>query len=198
MLPRVKTPGHLVVNTTLLHRWAQEPQTAAGVVVGAVLPDLPIMVLYAWHKLVRRVADDEEIWRGPYQRPWFLALVHGLHSFPIGAAVALAGWAAGVPALLWAGVSLLLHAAADWPIHGEDAHRHFLPFSQARFISPLSYWDVRRHARVVAAVECALVVACAAALYVAAAPSPLVVACAAIAVGYPIHYALVFARRAPA
>ena len=36
---------------------------------------------------------------------------------------------------------MLLHSLGDFPLHHDDAHRHFFPFSDWRFISPISYWD---------------------------------------------------------
>jgi hypothetical protein len=41
----------------------------------------------------------------------------------------------------WAFVSMALHAAMDLPLHNDDGHRHFYPFSDFRFDSPVSYWD---------------------------------------------------------
>ena len=41
----------------------------------------------------------------------------------------------------WAFVSMALHAAMDLPVHNDDGHRHFYPFSDFRFDSPVSYWD---------------------------------------------------------
>src|SRR5207248_5678377 len=77
--------------------------------------------------------------------------------------LAAAGLAAGAlldqPAVAAFFASALLHALCDLPIHGVDAHRHFLPFSQRRFVSPLSYWEVARHARAVTLAEWALVAA---------------------------------------
>jgi membrane-bound metal-dependent hydrolase YbcI (DUF457 family) len=37
--------------------------------------------------------------------------------------------------------SIILHCLFDLPIHREDAHRHFVPLSDWRFVSPISYWD---------------------------------------------------------
>ena len=36
---------------------------------------------------------------------------------------------------------MLLHCAFDLPLHHDDAHRHFLPISNWRYQSPVSYWD---------------------------------------------------------
>jgi len=40
--------------------------------------------------------------------------------------------------------SMVLHHLCDLPLHHDDAHRHFFPFSNIRFTSPVSYWD-RNH-----------------------------------------------------
>ena len=59
----------------------------------------------------------------------------------------LLGLAAGIAfvihrrRLAWAFVSMALHAAMDLPLHSDDGHRHFYPFSDFRFDSPVSYWD---------------------------------------------------------
>jgi len=36
---------------------------------------------------------------------------------------------------------MALHALFDFPLHHDDGHRHFWPFSEFRFDSPVSYWD---------------------------------------------------------
>jgi hypothetical protein len=148
----VKTPGHAVLNLLLLSSAGHAP----AVVAGAVAPDAPIALLYLFERHVRGT-PEERIWSSAYQRPAWQAVIHGSHSIPLAVA------AVGVSLLFrapWATaffLSALLHAFADLPVHAEDAHRHFVPLSNWRFVSPLSYWDVRHHARVVAAVEAALV-----------------------------------------
>ena len=42
-------------------------------------------------------------------------------------------------------ISCLVHLAMDFPVHVDDAHRHFYPLSDFRFRSPVSYWDPRHH-----------------------------------------------------
>ena len=48
---------------------------------------------------------------------------------------------------------MILHCLTDLPLHHDDAHAHFLPLSNWRFESPISYWDARHHGRLIAAVE---------------------------------------------
>jgi len=38
-------------------------------------------------------------------------------------------------------LSMTLHVAGDLPLHREDAHAHFFPFTDWHYISPVSYWD---------------------------------------------------------
>jgi hypothetical protein len=48
---------------------------------------------------------------------------------------------------------MVLHVAADLPLHREDAHGHFYPFSDWHFESPISYWDPAHHGLVVGGLE---------------------------------------------
>jgi hypothetical protein len=184
--PPLQTPGHAAVNLALLGA-AVEPALAPFVVAGAVLPDAPIWVLYADAKLRLRL-PDARIWAEVYQRRGWLAVIHGAHSIPLGAAGLALSLLLRAPGLAAFFASLLLHAVADFPIHGEDAHRHFFPLSQWRFISPLSYWDPRRHARVVAAVELAVVFAACAVLWLRGASLPGKLSLAAIGAFYLVSY----------
>jgi len=54
-------------------------------------------------------------------------------------------------------ISMILHSLGDLPVHNDDAHRHFFPFSNYRFISPLSYWDRKHYGSIVSLVEMFLV-----------------------------------------
>ena len=153
----MQTPGHAVVNLALI-AGAVDPTLALPVLAGAVLPDVPIMVLYARERWLHGTPEDR-IWRDHYQRPFWQNLIHGLHSIPMAALGLVAALLLGAPAIAAFFGSALLHALADLPIHAEDAHRQLLPFSTYRFISPLSYWDPRHHGAKVALAEASLVFA---------------------------------------
>lgn len=155
----MRTPGHAVINLALVAR----PGLALPIVAGAVVPDLPIVALYLIEKA--RGMETERIWREAYQRRFWLNLIHGMHSLPLAAAGAAAAWALGAwPAVAFF-ASAFLHALSDLPLHGEDAHRHFWPLSDWRFVSPISYWDPKRHGAAVGAVEAVLVWAATARLW---------------------------------
>lgn len=121
---------------------------------GAVIPDLPIFVLF----LVARLALGQpasEIWTRTYFEPGWQLAVDLAHSMPLAiAGLVVARWR-GRAAWQALFASMLLHSALDLPVHTDDAHRHFLPLTNWRFHSPLSYWDPRSHGREVAALEIA-------------------------------------------
>jgi hypothetical protein len=181
----VQTPGHAVLNLALLSGGASSG-LVLPIIAGAVAPDVPIVVLYLREKYLRGL-PDERIWSESYQRPFWLNLIHGAHSIPLTLLGALAFWALGIPVLAAFFASALLHALGDLPVHAQDAHRHFLPFSHYRLISPLSYWDVRYHARTVALVEALLVLGAAALLWAGASTVGRVLL-AAVGVWYLFNY----------
>jgi len=152
----MNTPSHAILNLTVLMQ--VQPEAVAPIIGGAVLPDVPMFVMYLWAKQVRQ-QSEQQIWEETYWTPFWQRINHGFHSIPLqvgGMAVShLAGWTPLEILFL----SAVFHALGDLPIHNHDAHRHFFPFSNYRFISPLSYWDPQHHGKVVALVEKILVLA---------------------------------------
>jgi hypothetical protein len=57
-----------------------------------------------------------------------------------GAALGLALWWKRNWAIAFTG-SAHLHLVFDFPLHHDDARRHFWPISDWVFVSPVSYWD---------------------------------------------------------
>ncbi len=102
--------------------------------------------------------SEGQIWRVEYFRPAWQLVFDGFHSIPlalIGLVVMLKAKRTGV-ALLF--VSIALHALEDLPVHHDDAHRHFLPFSNFRFISPVSYWDNDHFGAIAGSIEFILMI----------------------------------------
>ena len=156
----MQTPGHALINLATLGCMVGHE---GAIVAGALLPDVPIVILYLYERL--RGTPEETIWAVCYQRPHWRAIIHGAHSIPLAAITAGAAALAGAPGVAAFFASVLLHALGDFPVHAIDAHRHFLPFSQYRFQSPLSYWDPRFHGRRVALVEALLVLVSSVVIY---------------------------------
>lgn len=147
----MNTPTHGVLNLAILGRRAH-PEWNSPIVFGAILPDAPIVALWLVATFVWR-EPQHQIWSETYFRPGWQIAVDLPHSFPL-LAVALAGLA--VLRLRRAQMflaSMLLHACGDVFLHGADAHRHFFPLSNYRFVSTVSYWDPAHYGNVVFPVE---------------------------------------------
>jgi hypothetical protein len=157
----MNTPSHLILNLAILYAPYSPPASASGageatqnqgnrrgrhltlwpILIGAFLPDLALFVFYGWAKLFT-AAPESVIWDDLYYTDTWQDIFAVGNSVPLallGLGLALGrGW----PWLRDLCSSMLLHHAADLPLHNADAHRHFWPFSNWRFMSPVSYWDV--------------------------------------------------------
>ena len=151
----MNTPSHYIINLALLGQTIAPKQNIA-ITIGAILPDIPIFVFYFLAKYIYKLPESK-IWSEAYYEPFNQNIVALFHSLPL----ALIGglicfyfdWKFG--AVLCA--SMICHSLLDLPVHNNDAHRHFFPISDYRFLSPFSYWDVNHYAKYVAGVEVLLV-----------------------------------------
>jgi hypothetical protein len=153
----MNTPSHYILNLAFLGRTIA-PNANVAITLGAILPDLPIFAFYIVAKFFYKM-PERQIWSQAYYEPFWQNFIALFHSFPV-AAIALiiclsCGWKAGAIAC----ASIILHSLLDFPLHHHDAHHHFFPFSDYRFISPISYWDPKHYGNIVALVELLLVVA---------------------------------------
>ncbi len=164
----MNTPAHILVNLALLSngRLSRQATPRAGVWItaGAVLPDLPMFAFFVWQRAILG-EPPSVIWGEAYFRDSWQLFFDVFNSIPLallGLALSLwtsrSGWA-----LLFA--SVLLHCALDLPLHHDDAHAHFLPFSAWQFESPVSYWDPRYNGRIGAGAEVMAVLLCSARLW---------------------------------
>ncbi len=152
----MNTPAHMMLNVGLLGK-GRVPRYQIVVLIGAVISDVPMFVFYFWEK-VWRAFPESEIWQHYFDPSW--QIVFDLfHSFPIAIVGGLLslwakckGWT-----LFWA--SMILHNVGDFPLHHDDAHRHFIPLSDWQFASPVSYWDPRFYGDVVTIIEILMVLA---------------------------------------
>ena len=135
----MNTPSHAILNLLIFNQQLRT-QASPAIIIGAVLPDIPIFVFYFLMKFVYHL-PTRQIWSEVYYQPFWQAIVSTFHSIPL----ALLGI---LIAHIWSWrlievgfVSMVLHSLLDLPVHNNDAHRHFFPFSNYRFISPVSYWD---------------------------------------------------------
>lgn len=152
----MNTPAHVLLNLTLLTGGRQRVD-ARPVLIGALLPDLPMLAFYVWERIVLG-ASEARIWGERYFDPRWQDFFDVFNSLPA-IAVVLAFGLMRSPFLAWLALSMGLHVVLDLPFHHDDAHRHLVPFSDWRFESPISYWDPAHHGSLFLVFETALVVA---------------------------------------
>ena len=140
------------------------PRTAWAAAAGGFAPDLPMLAIVA----VLRLSGYgfQEIFGTLYWSPWWQianAIGHNflLWSLVVGLALfvrntANAKTAAWSRLALAFGASALIHSGVDFLVHREDAHMHFWPLSQWRFVSPVSYWDTNHYGAAFSLFEAAL------------------------------------------
>jgi len=151
----MNTPSHAIINLVLLTK-PQLPQANLAIVIGGILPDIPIFIFYFWVKFIARL-PEAKIWSEAYYQPLIQNLVAIFHSIPLAIIGLLISYYFGWQILQVICISLVLHSLLDLPVHNDDAHRHFFPFSNYRFISPISYWDPKHYGSIVALIEILLV-----------------------------------------
>jgi len=186
----VNTPAHAVINWLILGR-RDRPELAVPIVAGSVLPDLSMILFYAYHKALG--TQESMIWGVHYhQRQWqaFFDVFNSLPIILIGLAVA---WR--LRAMRWCALfaAMGLHVLLDLPLHNDDAHRHFFPLSDRRFHSPVSYWDPAHYGDIVSACEIVAVAVGGVVLWRRYQSMSLRLMCAALALSYALHWVYVFA-----
>ena len=148
------TPAHVAYS---LFFWRHAPGWGAvsAVTLGALLPDLPMFGFFAYERFWVR-ATGREIWSTLYFADHWQFCFDIFNSIPLAILLMAVCKAYGSRWGSLCAASALLHMLCDLPVHHDDAHRHFLPVSDWRFISPVSYWDFRHYGQVVVWIELAL------------------------------------------
>lgn len=153
---------HLLLASGLLTKRGEKARNIA-VLAGAILPDLPVYALYVIASTLGYTSQD--VFDDFYFREEMRNLMGLFNSFLVAATLAALGWLFrekwwGWPVFFFA-AAMAVHAATDLPVHVDDGHRHFWPYSTFVFNSPLSYWDRSHHGGVVSLVEMSLGIICA-------------------------------------
>jgi len=146
----------MVVNLLLLGK-RDRPSLFGPIALGAILPDLPMLLFYA-HQKVWLGTSEGTIWSESYYLAGWQALFDVFNSLPLMALAGLVAYWRRSPRIVAFCASMLFHAVCDLLLHHDDAHRHFFPFLEWRFFSPVSYWDPRYYGDVVSSIEIFVVV----------------------------------------
>ena len=90
----MNTPRHAILNLALLTQKTHLSHPFP-ILVGAILPDVPIFILYGWAKLIQRLPESV-IWTETYYQPFWQNLTALGHSIPLTSLgfilSALGGW----------------------------------------------------------------------------------------------------------
>jgi hypothetical protein len=152
----MNTPAHAVFNLLVLGR-KKHPEDLTPIAIGAVLPDMPMVSFYFANKVILG-APEMVIWSQTYYSPGWQIFFDFFNSLPIIALIGLVAWRLGSRWMAMLSASMALHSVCDLLLHNNDAHRHFFPFSNWRFESPISYWDPSHFGLWFAPVEIAMVI----------------------------------------
>ena len=135
---------------------------------GSLIPDIAIYLWAPYQSIVNGVSG-KEMWGELYFQAPMQNLIAWFNSIPIYAALAMIGFAARSKIwgklLLFFALAALTHMATDFPVHADDAYRHFWPISDWRYHSKFSYWDGDYHAVWVSRFESVLALGCVAVLW---------------------------------
>ena len=110
----MNTPAHAIINLLILSRNPTHQKTTA-IVIGAIIPDLVIMVFYAWHLLVGTA--EQEVWSVEYYSPVWQGWIDSFNSIPVFFIAVVICWKAKYYLPLAFFCSLLLHTLGDLPLH---------------------------------------------------------------------------------
>ncbi len=140
----MNTPAHLLINLAVLSSRRLDNgrlhQCGVAILLGALLPDVFMFIFYGYEKFIVGT-HEQEIWRIKYFLPLWQNIFDFFNSIPLIVAAFLVGLYRKSLFLQALTLSMLFHCLLDFPLHNDDAHRHFFPLSDWRFISPFSYWD---------------------------------------------------------
>lgn len=153
------TTTHAILNTALLGR-KKHPERNWPIILGSIFPDIP-MILFALlmvftHGRFHAPGKAGFVSEYHFRELW----VDWGHSIPLAVAGMLICLLFKTNWGLYFFSAMGLHDLEDLPVHAEYAHRHFLPFSNWRFSSPISYSDPKYHAGIVAPLEWLIVLVC--------------------------------------
>lgn len=149
----MNTPAHLIFGAAAFARPGDRRVNVAAL-AGALLPDLSLYLMASWSLFVLRL-PPETVFGELYFSDRWQAVFAVDNSIPLWSLVLGVGLVLRNRVVVAFAGAGLLHLALDFPLHHDDARRHFWPVSDWVFQSPLSYWDSRFHGNIVGPLEIA-------------------------------------------
>ena len=138
----MNTQAHLLLGAAVLGR-RNAPGRNIAAVLGSLAPDVMMFVMVAWQGWVMG-RSSRQIFGEDYYSPFWQEVFAVCNSLVVLGAIAAIGALARRPWLLIFGLAAVLHVLCDIPLHVDDGHPPFWPFSDWIYESRWSYWD-RQH-----------------------------------------------------
>ena len=167
------TPSHIIYSWALAKKTEvneqnrvekQTSKRTLAFVLGALFPDTPTYLFFIVIGLLLGYSG-ETMWDDMYFNSGWSIPITLTHSFWLWPLLILVGTYFKLNFLKWFSISALLHAVVDFLVHTDDAYRHFWPFSDWKFYSPLSYYRSSEYGNWVSAFDSVLVLGLLAYLY---------------------------------
>lgn len=153
----MNTPAHLIFAAAAFARPGR-PAVSSAALLGGLAPDLSLYLMAGWALYVQgiepRIVFDELYFSDAWQAVFAVD-----NSFVLWGLALLAGLVLRSPAAIAFTGGGLLHLAFDFPLHHDDARRHFWPLTDWVFQSPVSYWDSNHYGHLTGPLEIAACVA---------------------------------------
>lgn len=155
----MNTQSHILMGALIFGR--KVPRAALAGALGGFAPDLSMLSIVAGLKF--NGTADHIIFGTMYWEHWWQVANAISHSFLLWSGLLAVSFVTmrRQPSPLWPLVAAfagaaLLHSVIDFLVHREDAHMQFWPFSDWKFVSPVSYWDPAHYGRMFSLGEAAL------------------------------------------
>lgn len=146
----MNTPAHIMMGVALCAR-RDVRYSGPAAAFGSLLPDLSLYLLAGVSLFVLNI-PAQVVFGELYFSPTWQAIFAVDNSFIFWGAALIGALLKNRPLVVAFASAGLLHLVFDFPLHHDDARRHFWPISDWRFESPFSYWDSAHHAGMVAPV----------------------------------------------
>jgi len=109
--------------------------------------------MYFFYKFIAGLTD-QQIWsESYYDLNFFMIVKNLLHSFPALLILFIIGYILKSKFIKFFSLSAFLHALLDFPLHVDDGHMQFYPFSKWIYSSSVSYWDPNHYGYIIFPLE---------------------------------------------
>jgi len=158
------TPSHIIYSWALAKKTEKSGRGGGATprhrtlafVLGALFPDTPTYLFFIVNGLILGYSG-QVLWGDMYFNSAWSIPITLTHSFILWPVLIVTATYFGWNLLRWFSISALIHTVVDFLVHTDDAYRHFYPFSQWKFYSPISYYNPAEYGLFVSAFDSLLV-----------------------------------------